>query len=112
MQPPGGGIGGLSHFTDSLRIGLTKNFTGTLRAGCLPKPWKELVHMTKDKNSLFSIGIWIAVASLIIAMPVEASIDLRADPLTNKMPISWDQAYTRTIISPDEAKLREGGNPH
>jgi hypothetical protein len=62
--------------------------------------------MTKDKRCSLLIGI--VLASLVIALPAGTAIDLTADPLTNVMPISWDQAYSRIILSPDEAKLEKG----
>lgn len=48
------------------------------------------------------------LASLIIAMPVMAEIDLTANPLSNVIPVSWDQAFTRTIVSPDFSLLEKG----
>lgn len=53
-------------------------------------------------------GTGIILASLIIAVSARAAIDLRADPLTDVMPISWQQAYSRIIVSPDEAELEKG----
>ena len=64
--------------------------------------------MPKDKQCSMLIGIGIVLASLVIAVLVEAGIDLMADPLTDVMPISWDQAYSRVIISPDQAALEKG----
>ncbi|MDR3569165.1 MAG: hypothetical protein P4L43_14140 [Syntrophobacteraceae bacterium] len=53
-------------------------------------------------------GIGIVLASLVIAVSVRAASDLRADPLTSVMPISWSQASFRIIVSPDESKLEKG----
>ncbi|MFZ2448813.1 MAG: hypothetical protein WAW37_20820 [Syntrophobacteraceae bacterium] len=65
--------------------------------------------MPKNKQSSLLTGIGIVLASLVFAMLVGAGIDLKADPLTNTMPISWDQAYSRIIIVPDHAELEKGG---
>jgi hypothetical protein len=64
--------------------------------------------MPKDKQCSLLTGIGIVLATLVIAVLVEAGIDLMADPLTNLMPISWDQAYSRIVISPDQAELEKG----
>ena len=64
--------------------------------------------MPKYKHRTLPAGIGIALALLLIAMIVEAGVDLMAGPLTNMMPISWDQAYSRIIVSPDQAELERG----
>ena len=53
-------------------------------------------------------GIGIILALLVIAASARAAIDLTAGPSTNVMPISWKQAYSRIIVSPDEAELEKG----
>jgi hypothetical protein len=60
----------------------------------------------KKNSSLAAIGLVIVL--LVIAALVEAGIDLTADPAGNTMPISWEQTYSRIIISPDESKLEQG----
>jgi len=64
--------------------------------------------MMKDKKNALLTGIAIVLASLFIAILVEAKIDQMANPLTNGMPISWDEAYFKLIKSPDEADLEKG----
>ena len=69
---------------------------------------KRIGPMRKNKQCQLLTGVGMVLASLVIALLVEAGIDLTADPLNNVMPISWDQAYSRIIISPDEAELERG----
>ncbi len=53
-------------------------------------------------------GIWIIPALLVIAVSARAAVGPQADPATNVMPISWKQAYSRIIVSPDDAELAKG----
>ena len=64
--------------------------------------------MMKDKKNALLTGIAIVLASLFIAILGEAKIDLMANPLTDGMPISWNEAYFKLINSPDEADLEKG----
>ena len=64
--------------------------------------------MTKDKKYRLVTVIGILLASLFISILVEAGIDLKANPFTKAMPISWNEAYFKLIDSPDEADLEKG----
>ncbi len=64
--------------------------------------------MTQDKKYTLLTGIGIVVASLFICILVEAKIDLMANPFTNIMPISWNEAYFKLINSADAADLEKG----
>jgi hypothetical protein len=64
--------------------------------------------MMKNRKNALLTGIAIVLASLFISILVEAKIDQMANPLTNGMPISWDEAYFKLIKSPDEADLEKG----
>ncbi len=64
--------------------------------------------MTKDKKYTLLTGIGIVLTSLFISILVEAKIDLMANPFTNRMPISWNEANFKLIDSPDEADLDKG----
>ncbi len=64
--------------------------------------------MTKDKKYRLLTVIGIVLACLFISVLVEAKIDLKANPFTNRMPISWNEAYFKLINSPDEADLEKG----
>ena len=64
--------------------------------------------MPNGKKYSFLTIIGMLPALLMAAVFVEAGVDLTADPLSNAMPISWEQAYSKIIITPDESKLEQG----
>ncbi len=64
--------------------------------------------MRKDKKYILLTGIGVILVSLFISILVEAGIDLMANPFTNRMPISWNEACFKLINSPDGADLEKG----
>lgn len=56
--------------------------------------------------SFVIIGILLSI--LICAERVAAKNDEMADPMTNIMPISWNDAFFKVINSPSESELEEG----
>jgi len=66
------------------------------------------MHLSTSRMALSFVVLGMALAFLIVAILVEASTMFMADPMTNLMPISWDQAFFKLIDFPDESELKNG----
>ncbi len=64
--------------------------------------------MPQNKPALSLVAMGIVLTSLVVAISVEARTDFMADPMTNVMPISWNQAFFKVINFPDESELEKG----
>jgi hypothetical protein len=64
--------------------------------------------MQQNRPALSLVAMGIVLTLLAVGISVEAKIGFMADPMTNVMPISWDQAFFNVINVPDELELKRG----